>query len=109
MKRLAHSYNNLNQKLTDFENQIYNLLKKQNQLALKKLLDNEDNIIDYSLSILITILYKNITIDKYTIDVKPYFLNDTITDDLFKLKRIKENMTDIKYDVNICYIYKQTL
>ncbi|RLA84616.1 MAG: hypothetical protein DRG78_00930 [Epsilonproteobacteria bacterium] len=86
--------------INNIENKIYNLIQKQNQIALKKLLDNEDNIIDYSLKVVIGYLDES-----YTIDVKPYLLNDMINDDLFRLRKIQDDITDIKYDVDISYKY----
>ena len=42
---------NLNNRLTSLEKNIYNRAKEQNQVALKKLLDREDGIYDYEIEV----------------------------------------------------------
>ena len=67
----------LNTKLTSVEEKIYNLSKLQNQVALKKLLENEEHISDYKLEVNISLYTNNAELVFWSEDFKPHFLNDS--------------------------------
>ena len=88
-----------------FENKIYNLAKKQNQIALKKLLECEDEINDYKLEVKIYFYINENKIYTYGKDLKPCFLNDIDCGSLLFIDNISE-ITSIEFDINISYQYK---
>jgi len=91
--------------INNLEDKIYRLAKKQNQIALKKLLEHEDDITDYSLEVKMSFYIDENKIDTYAKDLKPYFLNDTQYSSLFKINNLSE-ITHIDFDINISYQYK---
>ncbi|MEA2017396.1 MAG: hypothetical protein U9N59_03015 [Campylobacterota bacterium] len=91
--------------INQIENRIYTLAKKQNQLALKKLLENEDGIVDYKLVVKIYFYTNENKIHSHIEDLKPCFLNDINCGSLFKIDNISE-ITNIDFDINISYQYK---
>jgi len=94
--------------INKLENKIYSLAKKQNQIALKKLLENEDGITDYFLELKMSFYIDEHKIDSHTKDLKPYFLNDTQYSSLFKINNLAE-ITHIDFDINVSYQYKTNI
>lgn len=90
--------------INNLENKIYTLAKKQNQIALKKLLENEDNIADYTLKVTINFYKNKNRVKIYTKDLKPCFLNDIDCGSLFKITDIAK-VTNIDFIINISYQY----
>ena len=68
---------NLNNRLTRLEENIYNRSKEQNQVALKKLLDGEDGIYDYELEVDIGFFIQEDELISWREMCKAYFLDDT--------------------------------
>ena len=68
---------NLNNRLTSLEKNIYNRAKEQNQVALKKLLDREDGIYDYEIEVEISFYIQEDELISWHEMCKAYFLDDT--------------------------------
>ncbi len=91
--------------INQIKKEIYNLAKKQNQIALKKLLEYENNITDYALEINIYFYKDENKVYTYNKDLKPYFLNDIGCRLPFSIYNISE-VTNIEFDINVSYKYK---
>jgi len=94
--------------INQLENKIYTLAKKQNQIALKKLLENEDGMVDYKLVIKIYFYINENIIDAKIEDLKSCFLSDIDYSSLLSIDNISK-ITNIDFDINISYQYKINL
>ena len=73
IKKLQH----FNDKLTLIEEKIYNLALEQNQIALKRILNNDDDITDYELEIDIIFYINEKEIVSWNEYMKHRFLDDS--------------------------------
>jgi len=105
------------------KNKIFKLSKKLNQVALKKVLEYEDGIIDYTLIFKIWFFIDDSEVAQISEDLKPYFLNDissdmnSIPNYLYTILSSKSELTEetiseinsITFDIEISYKYRYNM